>query len=129
MRNQLVQWQWQGYPDFHRARATLLVHAVAVPAFVVNALLLGVALVRLDALAAAISAFGMVCAFAVQGVMHKRETTPPIPFDGPVDVVTRILAEQFITFPRFVLSGGFVRAWRAPATPDVPPTARTTASS
>jgi hypothetical protein len=28
-------------------------------------------------------------------------------------VVTRIFAEQFITFPRFVLSGGWSRAYRA----------------
>ena len=25
----------------------------------------------------------------------------------------RILAEQWITFPRYVLSGGFARAWRS----------------
>jgi hypothetical protein len=40
----------------------------------------------------------------------------PVPFAGPVDVVSRIFAEQLITFPRFVLSGQFARAWRESGT-------------
>jgi len=32
---------------------------------------------------------------------------------GAVNALTRIFAEQFITFPRFVLSGGWGRAYRA----------------
>jgi hypothetical protein len=36
----------------------------------------------------------------------------PVPFRGPLDVLVRIFAEQFVTFPRFVLTGGLARAWR-----------------
>jgi hypothetical protein len=35
-----------------------------------------------------------------------------VPFEGPLDVLSRIVLEQWITFPRFVLSGSFARAWR-----------------
>jgi hypothetical protein len=56
---------------------------------------------------------GMVGAMAAQGRGHKLETTAPVPFRGPLDVVSRIFVEQWVTFPRFVLSGGLARAWRA----------------
>jgi hypothetical protein len=55
----------------------------------------------------------MALAVALQGRGHAVERTSPAPFRGPLDVVARLFAEQWITFPRFVLSGGFARAWRA----------------
>ena len=48
-------------------------------------------------------------AFLLQGAGHKREAEAPVPFDGPLDFVGRVLVEQFITFPRFVLSGLWLR--------------------
>jgi hypothetical protein len=50
--------------------------------------------------------------FAVKGRGHALEPERPIPFVAPVNALTRIFAEQFITFPRFVLSGGCGRAYR-----------------
>ena len=57
----------------------------------------------------------LLCAFAVhaQSRGHAREGEKPIPFDGPLDVITRIVVEQWVTFPRFMLSGEFARAWNA----------------
>ncbi len=55
---------------------------------------------------------GMVTSIALQGVGHRHEPVPPEPFRGPLDAVARILCEQWVTFPRFVLSGGWFRAWR-----------------
>jgi uncharacterized membrane protein YGL010W len=109
MRAHLLRWQWDGYSSFHRNRINLLVHIVAVPAFV-GALVVAVAAVVearwvLAACAAAVTAV----AFVAQAIGHKREPSAPIPFDGAVDALTRILAEQLITFPRFVVTGG----WRA----------------
>jgi len=46
-----------------------------------------------------------------QGRGHKLETTAPAPFRGPADVAARLFVEQWITFPRFVFSGQFARAW------------------
>jgi hypothetical protein len=48
----------------------------------------------------------------VQGRGHAREATQP-KLGGPLNVLARIFAEQFVTFPRFVLGGGWLRAWRA----------------
>ena len=45
-----------------------------------------------------------------QGRGHRLEGQKPVPFRSPVDAVVRILAEQYITFPRFVLSGQFAAA-------------------
>ncbi|HEX6239498.1 MAG TPA: hypothetical protein VFZ61_01340, partial [Polyangiales bacterium] len=55
----------------------------------------------------------MLLAMAAQGSGHRHEANPPPPFRGPLDVVLRIFAEQWITWPRFVLSGGLRRALRA----------------
>jgi len=49
----------------------------------------------------------------LQGRGHRLEAKRPEPFRGPGDFVARIFVEQWVTFPRFVLSGGFSRAWGA----------------
>jgi len=54
----------------------------------------------------------MATAVALQGHTHAREQTPPAPFLGLADVVMRIFLEQWVTFPRYVLSGAFGRVWR-----------------
>jgi hypothetical protein len=113
MRKDLVRWQWDGYPTFHQRPVTLLIHLAAVPGFVASTLSLVVAVASLHVLGALGALFSMVVCFLAQGIAHKREPNPAIPFDGPVDVVTRIFLEQFFTFPRFVLSGGWWRAWKA----------------
>ena len=104
-----MAWQWQGYERNHRDRANLLLHFVAVPAFIGATLALLTTLAHRWWLGVAVSLGLMIVAFAVQGVGHKREAEPPIPFDGPGDFLARVFVEQFITFPRFVLSGGWMR--------------------
>jgi hypothetical protein len=47
-----------------------------------------------------------------QGREHGQEAVPPEPYTSPLNAVARILLEQWITFPRFVLSGGWARAMR-----------------
>lgn len=115
MRPHLLRWQHEGYPEFHRDRTNLLIHIVAVPGFLLcfAALILGALTLRWVQAAAAL--FGLTVSFLLQGVGHKRERTPSIPFADPGDAVTRIFAEQLITFPRFVLSGGFLIALKAAA--------------
>ena len=48
---------------------------------------------------------GVQLAVAAQGKGHAREEARPHPFRGALDVVARIFVEQWITFPRYVLSG------------------------
>lgn len=113
MRPHLLSWQYQGYPEFHRDRTNLLLHIVAVPAFVISFAWLVWGAIALHWAPLAAGLLGMVVSFLVQGVGHQREVTPSIPFAGPGDAMSRILTEQFVTFPRFVFSGGFGRALKA----------------
>lgn len=113
----LLEWQWRGYPEFHADRRNLLVHVLTQPIFVAAMCLALSAPFHASIIAIVGSAMAgvlaMIVVVAVQGRGHAREHNLPIPFAGPLDVIGRIFAEQLITFPRFVLSGGFARAWRA----------------
>ena len=110
MRDQLIQWQWGSYATFHQRPLTLWLHLVAVPAFVSSTLALVASLLALSLWGLMVALAGMALGFGVQGFTHKRERNPSIPFSGAADAVTRILLEQFFTFPRFVVTGGW---WRA----------------
>lgn len=103
------------YPRFHQDRANLTIHMVVVPTFVVGALGALWSLAAGRWLSAAALALLPVLSVAAQGVGHKREVNPTVPFRGPADFIARILKEQFYRFPRFVLSGGWLRAWRGSA--------------
>lgn len=105
----LLQWQWRGYSRNHGDRANLLIHFFAVPVFVAGILAFVTLSLRGQWLGALVALLASLAAFASQGVGHKREREAPVPFAGPGDFVARIFAEQFITFPRFVLSGQWAR--------------------
>ena len=105
--------QFSDYPRVHTERANLLIHIVAVPVFDLSWVAFAAAVAGRSPVAALASVAVAVAAFAAEGRGHALEAEAPIPFAGPRDVVTRIFAEQFITFPRFVLSGGWSRAFRA----------------
>ena len=110
-RSHLLSWQWSVYSGGHRHRTNLLVHILTVPVFIAGSIAvvfsgwLGIWL-------APAGVAGMMAAIAIQGRTHRLESAAPAPFSGPLDVLARIFAEQWLTFPRFVLSGGFTRAWR-----------------
>ena len=105
----LIAWQWQTYARNHRNRANLLLHMAAVPAFI-GGMLAAVTMALRQQWFGALVAFAFAAvAFFAQGIGHKWEKEPPIPFDGPGDFVSRVFVEQFITFPRFVLTGQWMR--------------------
>ena len=118
MLEDLLNWQWSDYANKHARRANLLLHLLVVPWFWMGALLvcstpftslwealLGVLLIGLS--------------LSARGRGHCLEGEAPAPFNGPLDAATRLLAEQFFTFPRYLLTGGWWRAWRG--RPVVPP--------
>jgi hypothetical protein len=112
----VLTWQWRGYSRYHRDRVNLLIHMMAVPAFIAGTLATVTQALQAQWFGAAVAfVFGAV-AFAVQGIGHKRERTAPEPFAGAGDFAARMLAEQFVTFPRFVLSGQWARNLAEPAT-------------
>jgi len=119
MRKQLLSWQWQHYATGHRDRRNLLLHILTAPIFLAGVASLITGLARLTWPLAVSGFVAILAVMIVQGRGHRREASSPIAFLGPFDVLARIFAEQLITFPRFVLSGGWLRAWRAAKTPSV----------
>jgi len=112
MRQRLLAWQWSDYTAKHRDRGNLLLHAVAVPLFLVSTLVLVTAIVTRGGMTAVVALAGMAVSVLLQGRGHRREAERPTPFDGAGDFVTRFFVEQWVTFPRFVLSGGWLRNFR-----------------
>ena len=110
--NELLRWQWEGYPKYHQSRANLLIHIVAVPLFLVGTVMLVASALQPSVvlLAVAIGCIGV--AVALQGRGHRLEPVPPEPFSGPLNFVSRLFFEQWVTFPRFVVSGGWGAALR-----------------
>ena len=108
----LLAWQWGRYPPSHRNRTNLLTHALTAPVYILGTL----ALVNSPFVPSLWLGLGGLAAMGgvmfIQGRTHRLETAPPSPFRGPLDVVQRLFVEQWINFPRYVLTGEFARAWR-----------------
>jgi hypothetical protein len=119
MRQRLFEWQWSDYAAKHRNRLNLLLHIVSVPVFQIGTLILLCAVITVSGAAAAVGVICMVGALAAQGRGHKLERETPTPFDGAADFVSRFVAEQWVTFPRFVLSGGWLQNLRAGSSPAI----------
>jgi hypothetical protein len=109
---ELLRRQNEGYPRVHRSRANLLIHIVVVPLFLAGNVALVVALVSRSLALGAVSLVATVLSVILQGHGHKHEQVPPEPFTGPANAVSRIFLEQWITFPRFVISGKWLHAFR-----------------
>lgn len=109
IRRDLFTWQWSIYPGAHRDRVNLVIHLVTMPLFWLGAIALiaAIAGAGLDYLVAA--AVLLLIPVAAQNFGHKREGTRPAPFLGFGDFLTRFTAEQLVTLPRFVASGGWRR--------------------
>ena len=107
---ELLAWQWSDYPQKHQHRTNLLLHIVAIPVFMAGTVLLlaGIATLSIGAIVTGVAAWGV--ALVAEGRGHKMEPETPAPFTGAGNFVSRFFLEQWITFPRYVLTGGW---WRA----------------
>jgi hypothetical protein len=112
VRSRLLTWQWSDYAAKHRDRGNLLLHSVVVPVFQLGTLALVYGALVGGLGVAALGVGAMLASVIAQGRGHRRERETPAPFSGADDLVTRLLAEQWVTFPRFVLSGGWYRNLR-----------------
>ena len=110
--SELLIWQRSGYPRYHASRANLLLHVVVVPMFLLGNVGLLVALLERSLLLGIAALVAMIVSVALQGAGHRREQVPSEPFTSRGNAVSRILLEQWITFPGFVISGGWLRALR-----------------
>jgi phage terminase small subunit len=107
IRPKLLAWQWSDYVAKHRDRGNLLIHIVAVPLFQLATLVLIGALLGQSLRLAIAAVVAMAAALVLQGRGHGREVETPTPFDGVADFVSRFVVEQWVTFPRFVISGAW----------------------
>ena len=113
IRHGLLEWQWSDYSAKHQSRTNLLLHIVTVPLFQVSSVvLMGTAAAR-SGVGMGLGVLGMFAALIIQGRGHRGERETPAPFDGAADFVSRFVVEQWVTFPRFVLSGGWRRNLKA----------------
>ena len=106
----LLKWQWAGYTGTHCDRRNLALHAATAPVFIGGALALLASPLLGAAAAGGVGAMSLSLLAQRRG--HRLEGKAPAAFRGPPDVIARFFAEQFVTFPRFIVSGGFAAAWR-----------------
>ncbi|MDR8014240.1 Mpo1-like protein [Ectopseudomonas guguanensis] len=108
----LLAWQWRHYADQHKHPTNLLLHLIAVPLFLLSLVVLLIGLWQLRFVPLALGIIGLIASLALQAHGHRLEQQPAEPFSGKRDAVKRLLLEQCVTFPRFLFSGGWWRAWR-----------------
>ena len=116
---ELLEKQWSDYSERHKSKVNLLIHIVTVPLVwiatiqVVGALLLmlmpGVAGIPILFWALVLIAIAL---FA-QRHGNSMEAVKPAPFTNAKDFAIAAAAEQFVTFPRFVLTGEWLRNFQA----------------
>jgi hypothetical protein len=105
-----VAEQIRDYQRVHRSRRNLLLHAVAIPLFWAGLFIMALSFkggltgvgVGLAALAGSIG---------LQGIGHKLEIETARPFTGFGNFLLRLSTESLVVFPRYLVSGGFARAW------------------
>jgi hypothetical protein len=104
--------QWERYARYHQSRSNLLLHILFVPLFLAGNVTFLIALVERRWLVALGGLMLAVFSLMAQGRGHRQEPLAPEPFTGPRNAMARILLEQWVTFPRFVLSGAWARGLR-----------------
>lgn len=108
----LLRAQWESYARYHQTRRDLVLHVVFVPLFLAGNVTFLIALIERRWLLALGAATLTGVALMIQGRGHRDEPFAPQPFTSPSNALSRILLEQWVTFPRFVLSGAWMRALR-----------------
>ena len=106
----LLKWQWDGYARYYCSRTNLLGHIVLVPMFLAGNVVLVSALLHGSIFVGSAGAAITVVSVALQGLGHRKEPVSPEPFTSKGNALARVFLEQWVTFPRFVMSG---RWWRA----------------
>ena len=105
--SEFLAWQWSDYPAKHRSRVNLALHILAVPLFMLGSVAVVLGALRFPTMTIVSGLVTMIVSVALQGIGHRFEPDQPAPFDGFGDFVKRFFIEQWVTFPRFVLSGRY----------------------
>lgn len=99
------------YEECHHDQTNLALHMLALPLFIVACLVLVSALLNLDLLTLILGGLGLSAALALLAQGHRFEAGADP--RHPENSLPHLLLEQFLTFPWFVLSGAWRRAWKA----------------
>jgi len=114
---EFLAWQWSDYPAKHRSRLNLAIHIVAVPLFILGCAAVAIGVLRLAPFRIISGLVVMMVSVVLEGVGHRFEPERPAPFVSFGDFVKRFFFEQWVTFPRFVLSGRYFRNLAGAARP------------
>lgn len=111
---EVLNQQWDGYEERHRNKANLLIHIATVPLVWIAALQifggLLLMLIGVGGLKMWLYAFILIAiALGAQWQGNSMEQVKATPPGNPKDFALYAFAEQFVTFPRFVLTGGWLR--------------------
>ncbi len=111
---ELIEKQWSDYSERHRNKVNLLIHIVTVPLVWIAAIeVFGSLLLLVSGLGA--FKFLVWAAILIAGALfaqshgNSMEAVKPAPFTNWKDFVINAAVEQFATFPRFVLTGQWLR--------------------
>src|SRR5688572_33381591 len=104
---QMLRWQWDGYQRTQLSRSNLVIHLITVPVFVLGTSAIVCAVMTLSPWWALGGVLAMGSAMALQGLGHRLEPNAPAPFTGVGNAASRIFLEQWVTFPRYLLSGSW----------------------
>ena len=95
----------------------LAIHIVAAPLFMLACAVVVLGILRLAPVTIVSGLVAMIVSVGLEGIGHRLEAEQPVPFDGFGDFLSRFFVEQWVTFPRFVLSGRFFQNLARPGTP------------
>jgi hypothetical protein len=104
IRKNLLNWQLSGYPANHQNKTNLTIHLFTVPLVWLGILMIPAALFSGNLMLLITTPLLLITALAAQGFGHKQEEKAPEPFLSPMDFVSRFLAEQLITYPRWKMT-------------------------
>lgn len=115
---ELLEAQWSDYPERHRNKANLMIHIVAVPLVWLAAIqvLGGLMLTLIGVGGFKVIFWALVqagVAVFAQSWGNGMEAVKPAPFAPTKDYAIALAAEQFVTFPRFVLTGEWLKNLQA----------------
>ena len=116
----LIEKQWSGYSERHRNKTNLLIHIATVPlVWIAGIQLFGSLLLLVSGLGAfkfiVWAAILIGVALFAQSHGNAMEAVKPAPFTNWKDFAINAAVEQFVTFPRFVLTGQWLRNFQTAA--------------
>lgn len=111
----MLNKQWSDYSERHRNKVNLLIHIVTVPlVWIATIQSVGALLLMLMPGVAGIGILFWAIVLVAIALFAQRhgnsmEAIKPAPFTNAKDFAMNAAAEQFVTFPQFVLTGEWLR--------------------